>query len=59
MGLNKIEAELGPLMVFQSEIGLTGPAWFVEAKPLTADRMERYSLLALEHLLDKTREEMR
>jgi hypothetical protein len=32
----------------------TDLAWQVEGKPLTADRMERYSLLALEHLLDST-----
>ncbi len=58
MGLSRAEAEIGPLMMFQSEQGMTGPSWFVEAKPLTADRLERYSLLALEHLLDKTREEV-
>ena len=38
---------------------MTGLAWFVEGKSLTPDRLERYSLLALEHLLDKTREEIR
>ncbi|MBS2006984.1 MAG: hypothetical protein JST01_08085 [Cyanobacteria bacterium SZAS TMP-1] len=58
IGLSRAEADVSPLMVFQSEAGLTGLSWFVEAKPLTADRMERYSLLALEHLLDKTREEV-
>jgi hypothetical protein len=58
IGLSRAEAELSPLMVFQSEQGLTGPSWFVECKPLTDDRLERYSLLALEHLLDKTREEV-
>jgi hypothetical protein len=58
MGLSRAEAEVNALMVFQSEQAMAGPAWFVEAKPLTADRLERYSLLALEHLLDKTREEV-
>jgi hypothetical protein len=58
IGLSRAEAEVGPLMIFQSEPAMTGLSWFVEAKPLTADRLERYSLLALEHLLDKTREEV-
>jgi hypothetical protein len=58
IGLSRAEAELSPLMTFQSEQGLTGPSWFVECKPLTDDRLERYSLLALEHLLDKTRDEI-
>lgn len=58
IGLSRAEAELSPLMVFQSEQGLTGASWFVECKPLTDDRLERYSLLALEHLLDKTRDEV-
>ena len=58
IGLSLAEAEARPLMIFQSEQAMAGLAWFVEAKPLTADRLERYSLLALEHLLDKTREEV-
>jgi hypothetical protein len=58
MGLSRAEEEIGSLMVFQSELGLTGLSWFVEAKPLTADRLERYSLLALEHLLDQTRQQV-
>jgi len=58
MGLSRAEAEVGALMVFQSEATMTGLSWFVEAKPLIPDRLERYSLLALEHLLDKTREEV-
>ena len=33
-------------------------SWSVESKPLSTDRLERYSLLTLEHLLDKTREEV-
>jgi hypothetical protein len=58
IGLSRAEAEISPLMTFQSEPALAGLAWFVEAKPLTPDRLERFSLLALEHLLDKTREEV-
>lgn len=58
IGLSRAEAEVSPLMIFQSEPSMAGLSWFVEAKPLTADRLERYSLLALEHLLDKTREEV-
>lgn len=58
IGLSRAEAEISPLMTYESEQAMAGPAWFVEAKPLTADRLERYSLLALEHLLDKTRQEV-
>ena len=59
IGLSRSESEIGPLMIFQSEASMAGLSWFVESKPLTADRLERYSLLALEHLLDKTRQEVR
>jgi hypothetical protein len=58
MGLYRAEAEVGALMVFDSEPSLAGLSWTVEGKPLSTDRLERYSLLALEHLLDKTREEV-
>jgi hypothetical protein len=58
MGLTRAEAEVGALMVFESEVGMTAVSWSVEGKTLTDDRLERYSLLALEHLLDKTREEV-
>lgn len=58
IGLSQAEADVSPLMIFQSEPAMTGLSWSVEAKPLTADRLERYSLLALEHLLDKTKEEV-
>ncbi|MBL0187267.1 MAG: hypothetical protein IPP97_16165 [Candidatus Obscuribacter sp.] len=64
IGLSRIEAEIEPLMTFslapQSDFAVeqyqsaADLAWQVEGKPLTADRMERYSLLALEHLLDST-----
>lgn len=54
IGLTAAEAQLEPLMVFASE----GGAWWVEGKSLNTDRFERYSLLALEHLLDCTQEEL-
>jgi len=65
IGLSRIEAEIEPLMTFslvpQTDFGCEQPSafdisWQVEGKPLTADRMERFSLLALEHLLDSTQE---
>jgi hypothetical protein len=33
-------------------------SWNVEGKPLSADRFERYTLLALEHLIDRSHEEL-
>lgn len=33
-------------------------SWSVEGKPLSADRFERYTLLALEHLIDRSHEEL-
>lgn len=33
-------------------------SWIVEGKPLSADRFERYTLLALEHLIDRSHEEL-
>ena len=40
---------------FQSQPQIS---WNVEGKPLSADRFERYTLLALEHLIDRSHEEL-
>ncbi len=62
MGLSHEEACYEPLMVFEADVklefGQCDLSWTVENKNLTADRFERYSLLALEHLIDKTQEEL-
>lgn len=54
IGLSIIEAETTPLMSFTFE---QAQGWTVEGKELNHDRLERYSLLTLEHLLDRTQEE--
>ncbi len=64
MGLSHEESRYEPLMVFEAEVELDAANgtcelnWMVENKNLTADRFERYSLLALEHLIDRTQEEL-
>ncbi len=62
MGLSHEESRYEPLMVFEAELeaanGTCELNRTVENKNLTADRFERYSLLALEHLIDKTQEEL-
>jgi hypothetical protein len=56
-------------MVFEAEIALSGNldtgnqsqplvSWTVEGKELTSDRFERFTLLALEHLIDRSHEEL-
>ncbi|MBI5174389.1 MAG: hypothetical protein SFV17_09765 [Candidatus Obscuribacter sp.] len=54
LGLSLIEAQTKPLMSFTFE---HAQGWTVEGKELNHDRLERYSLLTLEHLLDRTQEE--
>jgi hypothetical protein len=59
MGLSHEEALHKPIMIFEAQISAgDGLNWIVEDKPLTADRFERFSLLALEHLIDMTQEEL-
>ncbi len=69
MGLSNEEACHQPLMVFEAEISLSGSfdtgnqsqslvSWTVEGKELTSDRFERFTLLALEHLIDLSHEEL-
>ena len=69
MGLSHEEACHQPLMVFEAEISLGGNfdtgnqsqpllSWTVEGKELTSDRFERFTLLALEHLIDRSHEEL-
>jgi len=69
MGLSNEEACHQPLMVFEAEIGLRGNfdtgnqsqplvSWTVEGKELTSDRFERFTLLALEHLIDRSHQEL-
>jgi|JI6StandDraft_1071083.scaffolds.fasta_scaffold01571_8 hypothetical protein len=69
MGLSNEEACHQPLMVFDAEIALSGNfdtgnqsqpllSWTVEGKELTSDRFERFTLLALEHLIDRSHEEL-
>lgn len=63
MGLSRIEAETAPLMTFAAAEELDSfefesNSWIVEGKLLNADRLERFSLLALEHLLDRTQEDI-
>lgn len=69
MGLSHEEACHQPLMVFEAEISLSGNfdtgnqsqpllSWTVEGKELTSDRFERFTLLALEHLIDRSHEEL-
>lgn len=52
IGLSQAEAQSEVLMSFN----YSALDWQVENKPLTEDRLERYSLLALEHLIDRTSE---
>lgn len=54
IAMTAIEDQTEPLMVFEN----LEQNWWVEGKPLTADRFERYSLLTLEHLLDSTQQEL-
>lgn len=54
IGLSRAEEECGALMTFSA--GEAAADWQVENKTLSDDRLERYSLLALEHLLDSTQE---
>lgn len=61
IGLAAIEAETSPLMVFEADPEVQSNAaiaWSVEGKSLSLDRIERYSLLALEYLLDRSQEEL-
>jgi hypothetical protein len=69
MGLSRIEAETAPLMTFAAGnvqtqnqsyelTAFDSDSWIVEGKLLNADRLERFSLLALEHLLDRTQEDI-
>ncbi|HEY9786051.1 MAG TPA: hypothetical protein V6D17_11655 [Candidatus Obscuribacterales bacterium] len=58
MGLSKVEDEHKPLMTFCGTAGGANIDWEVEGKPLTRDRLERYTLLLFEHLMERTREEM-
>ena len=69
MGLSNEEACHQPIMVFEAEICLSGNfdtgnqsqpliSWAVEGKELTSDRFERFTLLALEHLIDRSHEEL-
>lgn len=59
MGLSHEEALHRPIMTFEAQIATgEGLNWIVEDKPLTADRFERYSLLALEHLIDRSQEDL-
>lgn len=62
MGLSRIEGETAPLMTFAASEEETPSGfsdnWVVEGKLLNADRLERFSLLALEHLLDRTQEDI-
>lgn len=56
MGLSQNEALFAPLMSFIKE-GFEN-SWTVENKALSEDRFERFTLLALEHLIDRTSEEL-
>jgi hypothetical protein len=58
MGLSKTEDQHEPLMSFTCEVKNGQYNWEVEEKPLTEERLERYTLLIFEHLMDLTREEL-
>ncbi|CAN5525776.1 hypothetical protein BH11CYA1_BH11CYA1_41380 [soil metagenome] len=64
MGLSNEEACHQPLMIFEAEIDSAADnsraqlSWNVEGRVLSADRFERFTLLALEHLIDRSHEEL-
>lgn len=58
IGLSKTEDMHLPLMTFNAEARHGELYWEVEGKELTADRLERFTLHAFEHLIELTREEI-
>ncbi|HEY9714057.1 MAG TPA: hypothetical protein V6C72_11340 [Chroococcales cyanobacterium] len=58
MGLTKIEQEHAPLMTFTAQLEDGKIDWHVEGKDLTPERLERYSLLLFDHLIEETRIDM-
>lgn len=58
MGLSKTEDEHKPIMSFTGTDTGVSIEWEVEEKPLTAERLERYSLLLLDYFMERTREEL-
>ncbi|MFA6209999.1 MAG: hypothetical protein WCT03_15950 [Candidatus Obscuribacterales bacterium] len=59
------EAEIGSAENSGAELGMDSStqgrvqvSWQVEGKPLSPDRFERFTLLALEHLIDRSHEEL-
>lgn len=59
------EAEIGNSENSGAELGMDSStqgrvqvSWQVEGKPLSPDRFERFTLLALEHLIDRSHEEL-
>lgn len=55
LSLYQTECAFGPFMTFKAQ-PQDGSAWSVEGKALTEARLERYTLLAFEYLLDKSQE---
>jgi hypothetical protein len=58
MGLSQVEKQHPPIMTFNGSGDCYSVDWEVEGKPLTAERLERYCYLVLDHLLKETREEL-
>jgi len=58
MGLSATEDRHGPLMQFTATAHGAFIDWQVEGKALTPDRLERYSILLFNYLLDETKTEM-
>lgn len=56
--LNEAEEEFGCLMTFQCQDNRDGLSWIVEGKELSDNRLERYSLLFFNYLVDSTRQEL-
>lgn len=55
LSLYQTESAFGSFMTFKAQ-AQDGSAWSVEGKALTDARLERYTLLAFEYLLDKSQE---
>lgn len=59
VGLSFAEEQYKPIMQFRAAFADRGIAWSVEGKPLSEQRLEKYSLIVFKHLIESTIDELK